>query len=107
MTDNVLEVDDKPDAVIINYNNYGYCKMRFDEDSKNILITNLKYVKDISLRTYIWRTFKDMIRNAEITVKQWFQILKDNLPYEWEEQTLAVIFEEILHTWKYRLLTND
>ena len=106
LTEDVLELDSKPDAVLVNYKNYGYCRMRFDEDSRKQLIANLRYVKDTSTRTYIWRTFKDMIRNAEITVQEWFELLKQNLPYEWEEQTLAVIFDEILYTWKFRLLTD-
>lgn len=71
-TDAVLELDYKPEVVIVNLKNIGYCRMRFDEDSKKELITNLKYIGDTSTRTYIWRTFKDMIRNNELTLKEWF-----------------------------------
>jgi len=63
ITESVWEIDFKPQIVMVNYNNMGYCRMRFDEYSLNELIPNLKYVKSTSIRTYFWRTFKDMIRN--------------------------------------------
>ena len=53
LTEDVIVLDSKPDAVLVNFKNYGYCRMRFDEDSRKQLIANLRYVKDTSTRTYI------------------------------------------------------
>ena len=30
LTENVMELDEKPWAVLVNHNNLGYCRVRFD-----------------------------------------------------------------------------
>ena len=45
VTEDVLEMEgEQYDAIIINYRNYGYCGMRFDEKSKKCFIDNLRYM---------------------------------------------------------------
>lgn len=33
VTSNVMELDEKPWAILVNYNNLGYCRIRFDLQS--------------------------------------------------------------------------
>lgn len=61
MTEDCLTVSEKPEAIIVNYNNMGYARLRFDSVSQAMWIDNLRYVTDIPTRTYLWRTFKDMV----------------------------------------------
>ena len=48
-----------------------------------------------------------MIKHNELTIKEWFTVIKENLPFESEEQTLSLIFETILYTWKHGLLNLE
>jgi hypothetical protein len=107
MTENVLEVDSEPFAIIPNYRNQGYARMRFDDITTQNLIKNLRYVVKASDRTYIWRTFKDMIRNADLHILDWFDLIMSNLRFETEEQTFSVILDEVLYTWKHGLLNDN
>ena len=85
MTKDVLILDYKPFAVIPNYRNQGYCRIRYDETTKKNLIQNLKYVEKAQDRTYIWRTFKDMVRSNELSIDEWFNIIMQHLKFETEE----------------------
>ena len=81
--------------------------MRFDDSTKKSLIKNLKYMTKSGDRTYIWRTFRDMIRNNELSIAEWYELIETNLQFETEEQTLSVILDEVLLTWKYGLLNDE
>lgn len=106
ITPDVLLLDSEPFAIIPNYKNQGYCRIRFDEATKKNLIANLKYVEKAQDRTYIWRTFKDMIRSNELTIDDWFNLIMEHLKFETEEQTFSVILDEVLYTWKHGLLSD-
>ena len=107
ITEDVLELTTDPAAILVNYRNIGYCRMRFDESTRKSLIKNLKYMTNSGDRTYIWRTFRDMIRNNEMTLDEWYELIETNLQFETEEQTLSVILDQVLSTWKYGLFTNE
>ena len=79
MTEDVIELTSDPAAIIVNYRNNGYCRMRFDDATKKSLIKNLKYMAKSGDRTYIWRTFKDMIRNNELSIADWYDLVVTNL----------------------------
>jgi hypothetical protein len=93
ITENVLDLTSEPAAILVNYRNNGYCRMRFDEKTRKCLIKNLKYMTKSGERTYIWRTFVDMIANNEMTIADWYELVVTNLEFEIEEQTLSVIFD--------------
>ena len=38
-----------------------------------------------------------MVHSAELNIKKWIQLVLENIEFETEEQTLAIILEEILH----------
>lgn len=38
VTSNVMELDEKPWAILVNYNNLGYCRIRFDLQSQTNFI---------------------------------------------------------------------
>ena len=107
ITEDVIQLTSEPAAIIVNYRNIGYCRMRFDDSTKKSLIKNLKYMTKSSDRTYIWRTFRDMIRNNELSIADWYELIETNLQFETEEQTLSVILDEVLSTWKYGLLNDE
>lgn len=45
-----------------------------------------------------------MVHSGELHIKQWIELIQENLEFETEEQTLAIILDEILHQWKYGLI---
>jgi len=108
LTSDCLIVDEKPDAVLVNYNNWGYCRPRFDKESLGFFINNLKYMSDdCAMRTYIWRTFKDMIQSNELSISEWYRLIGNNLEFETEEQTMVVVLGEILKTYKNGLFSDE
>lgn len=103
----VMTVDDEPWAVLLNYRNKGYARIRFDAKSHENLVRDLRYVTNIADRTYIWRTFVDMVANNELTLADWYKVVINNLRFELEEQTLAVVFAQLLKTIKNGLFTEE
>ena len=107
MTENVMELDDKPWAVLVNYNNLGYCRVRFDLQSQTNLIQNLRYFVNTADRTYIWRIFKEMMAAGNLSPRDWYALVINNLRFEKEEQTMAIIFDETLNAIKNGLFTDE
>ena len=106
-TEDCLAVDEEPEAVLVNYNNFGYARVKFDAKSESFLLDNLRYVTSVPIRTYIWRIFRDMWQTNELSLFNWFRLISNNLKFETEDQTLQIILEEILTTWKQGLFTED
>lgn len=48
-----------------------------------------------------------MIRNNDLPVADWFELIMSNLRFETEEQTFSVILDEVIYTWKHGLLSDD
>ena len=107
VTQDCMTLSEKPDAVLVNYNNRGYARVRFDEASKACLLNNLRYVTDTAMRTYIWRTFKDMVQVNHLSIKDWFRLISNNLEFETEEQTLEVVLDQVLKTFGHGLFTEE
>ena len=42
-------------------------------------------MKNVSARTYIWRIFKEMVHSGELDIKQWINLILENLEFETEE----------------------
>ena len=78
-------MESEPDGVLVNYNNLGYARVKFDSKSEAFFLDNLRYVTDTAMRTYIWRIFKDMFQTNELTLKNWFRLISNNLKYETED----------------------
>lgn len=104
---NVVELTEKPEAVLLNFNNMGYAQVRFDDESRKVFLANVKYITNAPARTYVWRILAEMMHCGDLGVGEWFQLVKDCVEFETEEQTLAIVLDEILHTWKYGLLDQD
>lgn len=88
----VMTVADEPWAVLLNYRNKGYARIRFDSKSQENLVRDLRYITSIADRTYIWRTFVDMVANNELNLADWYKVVINNLRFELEEQTIAIVF---------------
>jgi len=87
-----MTCDEEPWAVLVNYRNKGYARIRFDSKSQENLVRDLRYVSNIADRTYIWRTFVDMVANNELNLADWYKVIINNLRFELEEQTIAIVF---------------
>ena len=102
-----MTCDDEPWAVLLNYRNKGYARIRFDAVSQENLVRDLRYVVNIADRTYIWRTFVDMVANNELNLADWYKVIINNLRFELEEQTIAIVFAQLLKTIKNGLFTEE
>lgn len=103
----VMTVDEEPWAVLVNYRNKGYARIRFDAASQENLVRELRYITNIADRTYIWRTFVDMVANNELNLADWYKVIINNLRFELEEQTIAIVFAQLLKTIKNGLFDEE
>lgn len=81
----VIELDGKPEAVLLNYNNMGYAQVRFDDDSRKVFLANVKYITHAPTRTYVWRILVEMMQVGDLGVFEWYELVKDCVEFETEE----------------------
>ena len=93
LTKNVAILDEKPDAVLLNFNNLGYAQVRFDDDSRKCFLANVKYITNAPARTYVWRTLVQMMQVGDLGIVEWQQLINGCVEFETEEQTLSIIFD--------------
>ena len=54
-------------AVVINYNEHAYGKVRFDTNSIDWLVTNLHRIEDALTRSAVWRYFWHLIMDRKMS----------------------------------------
>lgn len=55
VTDVPLTFNQPVTAVIINVNDHGYCKVRYDQKSLDTFVHNLQRIQDPVTRAQVWR----------------------------------------------------
>ena len=85
MTKNVAVLDEKPDAVLLNFNNLGYAQIRFDDDSRKVFLANVKYITNAPARTYVWRILVQMMHCGDLGILEWFDLVNNCVEFETEE----------------------
>ena len=78
-----------PAAVLLNVNDYAYCKMFLDTDSMHAFQKNLDKVSDNLTRMMIWRSFWDMIRDGHASAQEFLKLVVTQAPLEKEEPILT------------------
>lgn len=63
-----------PDLIIPNLEDYDYVKVRFDERSMAWLKDNMSMVTDPAIKSVVWRTLWDMVRDREFKTKDFYAL---------------------------------
>jgi len=58
-----------------NRNDYGYGVFLLDDESRDFILNNIQYEKDEFLRTMLWGSLWDSVREAELDPKQYVELV--------------------------------
>jgi aminopeptidase N len=85
-----------PKAVILNYNDWGYCKWIIDSRSLQYLKTNLhQRIPDTLTRQLFYRSIFDLARDAKISCPEYLDIILVLLEHETNEDILSSTLRNI------------
>ena len=59
--------------------------MRFDEESRQQFLKNVKYITNTSARTYVWRILVEMMHCGDLGISEWYDLIDSCLEFETEE----------------------
>ncbi len=69
-------------ALVINVNDHGYCKVRFDDKSLEAFVQNLQNFKDPVTRGMIWRQLWLLVMDKKMSSLQYFDFVVKQIPFE-------------------------
>ena len=83
---NILSLSKEPSAILLNYNDWAYCKISIPNTFRTFFKENLYSFKEIDSLTKqtIYRCFFDMLRDAEISGIEYFSIVSNLILLEKE-----------------------
>jgi len=69
-------------CVLLNVGDWGYCKIRIDEESLEFFKNNLCKIQDSLSRQLVWRALWDMTRDIRISAVEFLDAVKQQVPQE-------------------------
>ncbi|MGE0171284.1 MAG: aminopeptidase N [Oligoflexales bacterium] len=85
-----------PVMVYPNYEDYDYVKVSLDRATLAAAKQNLKNVEDTLLRAMLWQSLADMVRDAEIGIAEYAELVYTNLPAE-KVVEIATSVADVMH----------
>lgn len=86
-----------------NYRDYGYGIFLLDEKSRTYALNNIQNEKDLFLRTMMWGSLWDSVREAELDPKDYVELVIKNLGGETDEVTIATLLGRVSTAMNYYL----
>lgn len=93
----------KPLFVFPNYQDYGYGVFLLDEKSKKYILENIRNENDDFLRSMMWGSLWDSVREAELDPKDYVELVIKNLGTEKDEVTIAGLLGRVGAAMNYYL----
>ncbi len=87
----LTEVDpktEKPDIVLLNYNDHDYVKERLNEGSVNYALKNIQKIQDDLSRQMVYGSLWQSVRDAFLDPKKYLQLVIEKAP---EEKNLFIL----------------
>jgi len=81
----------RPDLVLINDEDLGYAKIRFDDRSMQTLINNLSGISSPLSRAVCWGAAWDMCRDAELPAAEYAELVLRNVGSETDLSTVRAV----------------
>ncbi len=91
-----LACEEIADLVLINDRDLTYAKIRFDEDSLSTLKLHLGKISDSLTRALCWGAAWDMVRDAEISSREFIEIASSGLPAEDDITVFSIITDQLV-----------
>ncbi len=88
-----------------NYQDYGYGIFLLDDTSRDYVLKNIQNEKDDFLRTMMWGSLWDSVREAELDPKDYVELVVKNLATEPDEGTVQTLLARVSTAMNYYI--ND
>jgi aminopeptidase N len=96
-----------PDYVFANDEDYAYGVFLPDAKSRQSIIANIRYEKDLFTRTLLWGALYDSMHFAELNPRDYMETALSELPSEQDELLVRSITGHALHTLHQYLSDKD
>jgi aminopeptidase N len=92
-----------PSFVFPNYQDHGYGIFLLDDKSRDYVLKNIGSEKDDFLRSMMWGSLWDSVREGELDPKEYVELAISNLPTEKDETIVASILGRVATAMNYYL----
>ena len=92
-----------PALVFPNYEDYGYGIFLLDERSRAYVLENIRNEKDDFLRSMMWGTLWDSVREGELNPRDYVELAVKNIAVETDELTIQTILSRVSTAMNYYL----
>jgi aminopeptidase N len=96
-----------PDFIFVNYEDFGYGRFLLDEKSREFVVNNIQKIEDSFLRTLLWGALWDDVRRAELSPKNFIDLVLKNVKYEKDELTTQVLLARLSTAYNRYLSDNQ
>jgi len=104
MSTTACDVDrDLPILLFSNLDDFGYGIFLLDDKSRDYVLKNIQNEKDDFLRTMMWGSLWDSIREAELDPTQYVELVVKNIHLETDESTIQTLLGRVSTAMKYYL----
>jgi len=87
----IKNLEKQPSAILLNYLDEAYIKVRLDPTSISFFKKNLKNIEEELTRAIIWRALWDMTRDAQISSIDWIDAVCANISSEVQDNILTIL----------------
>jgi aminopeptidase N len=94
-------------AVIPNYQDYGYGIFLLDDKSRDYVLKNIQNEKDDFLRSMMWGTLWDSVREGELDPREYVELAIKNIGVEKDELTIQTILGRVSTAMTYYIPAAD
>jgi aminopeptidase N len=84
-----------PDLVYPNYEDWGYAKVKLDKRSFATAQDNVSRVGEPLLRSMLWQSMWDGVRDGELPLNDFMQTALNNAPREMDYALLGTVLEKV------------
>lgn len=96
-----------PALVYPNHEDWGYARVRLDERSHATASAHMQQVTDPFLRTMLWDSLWERVRDAGLPLNAFMATVMRNLPHEQDETVLADVLRKAGSAADYLARMND
>ncbi|GAA6172126.1 aminopeptidase N [Colwellia sp. KU-HH00111] len=90
-----------PDLVYPNYQDWAFVKVNLDERSFNTSKQYLAQIEDPLLRSMLWQSVWDSVKDGNLPLNEYFDVALANAPLEQDYTTLGQILSQISSAQAY------
>jgi aminopeptidase N len=98
-----LAYSSEPLYIFPNYQDYGYGIFLLDERSRAYVLENIQNEKDDFLRTMMWGSLWDSVREAELAPADYVALVIKNINVESDESTIQTLLNRVSTAMNYYL----